>query len=177
MPPPADPPDDFRTDDELARAFARGDARSSAELMRRHGQRLRAFLFGDSQWAVGGEELVRQTWASAEQLLRTGKYRGGGFRAWLFKIAEQVAANRSAGVTTPRKARLARCLRGLRKARPKWHQLVIWVSHGTSRTGVAKRLNVPKVKLRNHYLRALAAVRACLLKHSPATTDDPSGGR
>lgn len=173
----SDPPDDFRSDDELARSVRRGDARASSELVRRHGSRLRAFVFGDSQWAANGEEVLRQTWALAEQEMRAGKYRGGGFRGWLFKIADQVAERRTGGATSPRGARLAKCLRRLRKARPEWHQLVIWISHGTSRTAVAKRMSLPKERLKKRYLRALAAVRACLSRHSPTATDQPSEGR
>lgn len=176
MPPSQDPPDDFRSDDELARALQRGDARASAELLRRHGPRLRAFVFGDSRWAARGDEIVRQTWAAADHGMRASKYRGGGFRAWLFKIAEQ-GANRVSAAGSPRAARLARCLRRLRKARPEWHQLVIWISHGTSRTAVAKRMNLSKDRLKKRYLRALAAVRACLGKYTPAATDEPGGGR
>lgn len=173
----ANPPDDFRSDDELARAFQRGDARASAELVRRHGLRLRAFVFGESRWAAAGEDILRQTWAAAEQLLRAGKYRGGGFRVWLFKLAEQLASRLAAGATSSQALRLARCVRRLQKARPQWHQLVLWISHGTSRTGVAKRMNMPKEKLKKRYKRALAAVRACLAKRPTATADDPGGGR
>jgi DNA-directed RNA polymerase specialized sigma24 family protein len=177
MPPSHDPPDDFRSDDELARALPRGDARASAELVRRHGPRLRAFVFGDPRWAAHGEEIVRQTWALAEHGMRERKYRGGGFRGWLFKVAEQVAGRRTGGANPSRGTRLAKCLRRLRKARPEWHQLVIWISHGTSRTAVAKRMNLPKERLKKRYLRALAAVRACLTKHSPAVADDSGGGQ
>jgi hypothetical protein len=177
MPPSPTPPDDFRSDDELTRALPRGDARASAELVRRHGPRLRAFVFGDPRWAAHGEEIVRQTWALADRGMRERKYRGGGFRVWLFKVAEQVAGRRTGGgKVSPRGVRLAGCLRRLRKSRPEWHQLVIWVSHGASHTAVAKRMNLPKDKLMKRYLRALAAVRACLTRHPPAAADDAGEG-
>jgi DNA-directed RNA polymerase specialized sigma24 family protein len=155
--------DDFRSDDELARACRRGEPAAFAHLARRHESRLRAFVFGDPAWAAGGDALVRQVWAAAERGVREGKFRGGGFRAWLFKVAEVVAA-RQTGASSPRGVRLTVCFGRLAKASPQLHKLVMWVSHGLNRTAVAKRFGVTKTELKARYVRVLAAVRKCVAK-------------
>jgi hypothetical protein len=168
--------DDFRTDDELARAHQRGDAVAFAELVRRHEHRLRAFVFGEPQWADGGNRLLLHTWAAAERVLREGKYRGGNFRGWLFKVAEAVAAEHAGGSPSPRARRLATCFSRLQKANPKWHLIVMWVSHGLNRTAVARRHKVSKRGLKDRYTRAVGAVRKCLEKQTDAANDESNEG-
>lgn len=168
--------DDFRTDDELARAHQRGDAVAFAELVRRHEQRLRAFVFGEPHWADSGNHMLLRTWAEAERSLREGKYRGGNFRAWLFKVAEAVAAHHAGGSPSPRGKRLATCFSRLQKANPKWHLIVMWVSHGLNRTAVARRHKLSKKALKDRYTRAVGAVRKCVEKQTDTANDESNEG-
>jgi hypothetical protein len=169
------PADDFRSDDELARAHQRGDAAAAAELVRRYEGRLRAFVCGDPRWAPQADDLLGQTWAHALRAVREGKFRGGPFRAWLFKVAEAVADRRPPGGRSDRAVRLTTCLARLRDAKPTWYKLVVWVSHGLNRTAVARRLRMTKGGLKRRYKGAVAAVRACLNRHSAKTADPPGG--
>jgi hypothetical protein len=166
MPPPPD--DDFRTDDELARAHQRGDAAAFPVLVRRHEVRLRAYVCGDPAWAGGGQLLVGHIWTAADRNIREGKLRGP-FRGWLFKVAQAVARQHAGGTPTPRAERLATGFGKLRRAKPKWHRLVMWVSHGLNRTAVAKRHHITKAGLKERYTRAVSAVKEL----PPAGTGDP----
>jgi len=175
MAPPAES-DDFRSDEELARAHQRGDGSAFVELVHRHEQRLRAFVFGDPAWAAADHALVRHIWAAAHQAIREGRFRGGNFRAWLFKVAEAVA-NRKAGPSpTPRAERLSKCFGRLLRANARWHQLVMWVSHGLNRTAIARKHRMNKATLKDRYTRAVTAVRDCLTKQTEAAADESNEG-
>lgn len=176
MPPPVTESDDFRSDEELARSHQRGDATAFVELVHRHEQRLRAFVFGDPTWAAAGNALVRHIWAAAHQAIREGRFRGGSFRVWLFKVAEAVASRKAGPPPTPRSERLTRCFGRLFKANPKWHQLVMWVSHGLNRTAIARRYRMDKATLKDRYTRTVAAVRDCLTKQTEAAADESNEG-
>ncbi len=172
MPPPPDS-DDFRTDDELARAHQRGDATAFALLVRRHEPRLRAFVYGDPQWVSAGNVVLRHVWTAADRGIREGKCRGP-FRVWLFKVATAVAAKHAGNAPSERAAALATCFGRLMKAKPKWHRVVMWVSHGLNRTVVAKHHRVTKARLKDIYATATAAVRDCLSGRSDTPTDEPN---
>ncbi|MCU0704484.1 MAG: hypothetical protein MUF18_10955 [Fimbriiglobus sp.] len=154
--------DDFRTDDELARAHRRGDGNAFAELVRRHEARLRAFVAGEPAWAADHGKLTQRVWAAIDRALQDGKYRGSHFRAWLFKSTEAVAGT-PAG-TSARASRLTICFDRLAKAQPESHRLVMCVSHGLNRTFVARKHRMSKAKLRDRYCVAISAVRSCLVK-------------
>jgi hypothetical protein len=168
MAPPPSQSDDFRSDDELTRAHRRGDATAFPELVRRHETRLRAFVFGDPTWAAAGDTLLKHTWALAERGVREGKFRGGSFRAWLFKAAEAVGGRLPNGSLTPRAFRLGKCFSLLAQSKPHWHRAVMWVSHGVNRTATARRLKVSKDRLRERYAKAVAVVRACAARRAEA---------
>ncbi len=176
MAPPPATSDDFRSDDELTRAHRRGDATAFPELVRRHEQRLRAFVFGDPTWAAAGDTLLKHTWVLAERGVRQGKFRGGSFRAWLFKAAEAVAGQVPNGTPTPRAVRLGKCFTLLAQSKPHWHRAVMWVSHGVNRTATARRLKVSKARLRARYAKAVAVVRECAVRRAEATSDGSSSG-
>ncbi len=171
--PPAPDADDFRTDEELARAHQRGDAVALAVLVRRHESRLRAFVYGNPQWVSAGSAILRHLWSAVDRGIREGKCRGP-FRAWLFKVADTVATKHTGGAPSERAAALATCFGRLMKARPKLHRLVMWVSHGLNRTVVAKRHRITKARLKEHYTRAVAAVRDCMSGRSDTPTDEPN---
>jgi hypothetical protein len=173
--PPA-PSDDFRSDDELTRAHRRGDASAFPELVRRHEPRLRAYVFGDPTWAAAGDTLLKHIWASAERGVREGRFRGGSFRAWLFKAADGVAGQLPNGTPTTRAVRLGRCFTLLAQSKPHWHRAVMWVSHGVNRTVTARRLKVSKARLRERYAKAVAVVRECAARRAEVTSDEPSSG-
>ena len=172
MPPPPDA-DDFRTDEELARAHQRGDAVALALLVGRHEPRLRAFVFGNPQWVSAGNAVLRHVWTAADRGIREGKCRGP-FRAWLFKVADAVAAKHTGNAPSERAAALATCFGRLIRANPKLHRLVMWVSHGLNRTVVAKRHRLTKARLKDRYTWAVAAVRDCMTGRIDTPTDEPN---
>lgn len=161
----------------MTRAHRRGDASAFPELVRRHEQRLRAFVFGDPTWAAAGDTLVKHIWTAGERGVREGKFRGGSFRAWLFKVAEAVAGRLPNGIPTPRMVRLGKCFALLARNKPHWHRAVMWVSHGVNRTVTARRLKLSKARLRERYAVAVAVVRECAGRRAEGTTsDEPSSG-
>jgi hypothetical protein len=173
--PPLPDADDFRSDEELARAHQRGDAAAFAVLVRRHAPRLRAFVFGNPLWVSGGNAIVKHVWTAADRGIREGKCRGP-FRPWLFKVADAVATKHTGNAPSERAAALATCFGRLLKSKPKLHRLVMWVSHGLNRTVVARRHRLTKARLKDHYTRAVAAVRDCITGRSDTPTDTPNHG-
>ncbi len=172
---PSPEPDDFRTDEELARAHQRGDATAFAALVQRHEARLRAFVYGNPGWVAAGAAIVRHVWSAADRGIREGKCRGP-FRVWLFKVADTVANKHAGGSATARSASLATCFGRLMKHKPKWHRLVMWVSHGLNRTAIARRHRTTKVRLKERYTRAVAAVRECMSGRSDTPVDEANRG-
>jgi hypothetical protein len=172
-PSPTPDADDFRSDEELARAHQRGDAAAFASLVRRHEARVRAFVFGDPGRVSVGDTIVRHVWSAAERNIREGKCRGP-FRVWLFKMADAVAAKHVGNGPSERASALATCFGRLLKSKPKLHRIVMWVSHGLNRTVVARRHRMTKARLKGHYTRAVAAVRDCMSGRSDTPTDLPN---
>lgn len=86
--PPASP-----SDEALLRRYERaGDANAMEALVRRHAAALGAFLAG---WGgdAEAEDLAQETWL---RVLRSpGAFRGGSFRAWLLRVARNLAIDRS----------------------------------------------------------------------------------
>lgn len=86
--PPASP-----SDEALLRRYERaGDADAMEALVRRHAAALGAFLAG---WGgdAEAEDLAQETWL---RVLRSpGAFRGGSFRAWLLRVARNLAIDRS----------------------------------------------------------------------------------
>lgn len=174
MPPPPEP-DDFRTDEELARAHQRGDAAAFTALVRRHESRLRAFVYGNPRWVPTGDAIIRQVWSAASRGIREGKCRGP-FRVWLFKAAEAVANRHAGGSASARSVALATCFGRLMRHKPRWHLLVMWVSHGLNRTAIARRHRTTKARLKERYTRAVAAVRDCMTGRSDTPADGANRG-
>ena len=81
------------SDEELLRRYERaGDADAMEALVRRHAAALGAFLAG---WGgdADAEDLAQETWL---RVLRSpGAFRGGSFRAWLLRVARNLAIDRS----------------------------------------------------------------------------------
>ena len=80
------------SDDLLIRRLIAGDSHAGDELVVRHGAPLLRYLqrlVGSDHWA---EELHQQTWISVlEHLDRFDPSSGGGFKAWLYRIATNKA--------------------------------------------------------------------------------------
>lgn len=81
------------SDEALLRRYERaGDADAMEALVRRHAAALGAFLAG---WGgdAEAEDLAQETWL---RVLRSpGAFRGGSFRAWLLRVARNLAIDRS----------------------------------------------------------------------------------
>ena len=81
------------SDEALLRRYERaGDADAMEALVRRHAAALGAFLAG---WGgdAEAEDLAQETWL---RVLRSpGSFRGGSFRAWLLRVARNLAIDRS----------------------------------------------------------------------------------
>lgn len=87
---PATPDDD----ETLLRRYARrGDGTAMETLVRRHAAALGAFLAGWCDGAPAAEDLAQETWLRV--LRDPGAFRGGSFRAWLLRVARNLAIDRS----------------------------------------------------------------------------------
>ena len=81
-------------DETLLRLYARqGDASAMETLVRRHASALAAFLAGWSRDASDAEDLAQEVWLRV--LRRPDAFRGGSFRAWLLRIARNLAIDHS----------------------------------------------------------------------------------
>ena len=81
-------------DETLLRLYARqGDASAMETLVRRHAAPLAAFLAGWCDDASGAEDLAQETWLRI--LRRPEAFHGGSFRAWLLRVARNLAIDRS----------------------------------------------------------------------------------
>jgi RNA polymerase sigma factor (sigma-70 family) len=80
-------------DDELLRAWQRGDRRAGGELIRRHTPRLHRFFA--NKVASGAEDLCQQTWAACTQARDRIDDDGGAhsFAAYLFTAARNKLLN------------------------------------------------------------------------------------
>lgn len=85
-------------DETLLREYARGgDASAMETLVRRHASALTAFLVGWCDDAAGTEDLAQEVWLRV--LRRPDAFHGGSFRAWLLRIARNLAIDRSRKLT------------------------------------------------------------------------------
>ena len=82
------------SDASLLRRFGRaGDAAAMEELVRRHGAALGAFLAGWCESEADAQDLVQESWV---RVMRSPEsFKGGSFRAWLLRIARNLAVDRS----------------------------------------------------------------------------------
>ena len=81
-------------DESLLRRYARrGDSSAMEALVRRHAAALGAFLAGWSAGAGDAEDLAQETWLRV--LRDPDAFRGGSFRAWLLRVARNLAVDRS----------------------------------------------------------------------------------
>jgi RNA polymerase sigma-70 factor (ECF subfamily) len=89
---PADVPLSETDDESLALRLKDGDDAASEELVRRYAQPLLRYLHRLSGSEHAAEELFQQTWLSVlEHVDRFNPSAGGGFRAWLYRIATNKA--------------------------------------------------------------------------------------
>lgn len=89
---PAEPAEET-SDEELFAAFARaGDEGAMSALVARHGAVLLAFLAGWCEEREDALDLAQETWLRAMRSPRA--FRGGSFRAWLLRIARNLAIDR-----------------------------------------------------------------------------------
>ena len=80
---------DSPTDEDLASAFQNARRQADAafwQLHERHTPRLLAFLRGRSGPSADAEDVHQEVWLLVWRHL-PGRFRGGNFRAWLYKIA------------------------------------------------------------------------------------------
>ncbi len=78
----------------LLRQYARkGDSAAMEMIVRRHAAALAAFLAGWCDNAASAEDLAQEVWLRV--LRRPEAFHGGSFRAWLLRIARNLAIDRS----------------------------------------------------------------------------------
>lgn len=80
-------------DTELLRKYECGDIESCETLILRHGAALFGYLLAMTGNQCVAEDLVQDTWLKV--LRQTKKFKGGVFRAWLFRIARNLMIDRS----------------------------------------------------------------------------------
>jgi len=84
---------DAKTDDELARAFSHGDAAAMEALYRRHSAPVLGWLSAMLRDHAEAEDLSQEIWI---RLIRNiDRYKGGNFRAWLWRIVRNAAIDHS----------------------------------------------------------------------------------
>ena len=89
---PADVPLAETDDESLALRLKAGDDAATEELVRRYAQPLLRYLHRLSGSEHAAEELFQQTWLSVlEHVGRFNPSAGGGFKAWLYRIATNKA--------------------------------------------------------------------------------------
>ena len=92
LPPSAGPSSDGRADEQLLKQVVAGDATAAQTLVLRYHDPLMRYLRRLSGHANVAEELHQQTWLSVLQHAGRFDHRaGGGFKAWLFRIATNKA--------------------------------------------------------------------------------------
>ena len=180
MPPPhADP----RDDDVLAGAAWADtpDGRAAfAALYDRHASRLRAYL--SARLRRDPDDATQAAFVKALIALRAGKYTGGNFRAWLFRLGVNAALDaarkkrpaEAAEVFDPpappppepseRCEALARCFEALRRQKPEWAAVVTHVAGGGDRAAYAAGLGLGRNAIDKQFSRAAEALRHCVEK-------------
>jgi len=99
------PDDDPTDDDQLMRAYARGDAAAFERLYRRHAGPLYRFLrrLLGREGTAAVDEVFQDTWQRVIQARERWAPQGASFRTWLFTIAQRRAIDglRRAGREVP----------------------------------------------------------------------------
>lgn len=175
---------DPRSDDVLAGvAAADGPAGRAAfaALYDRHAGRLRAYLA--ARLRREPDDATQAAFLKALAGLRAGRYQGGNFRAWLFRLAVNAAldaaskkrpAEAAEGFDPPaplpppepseRCEILARCFEALRRQKPEWAAVVTHVAGGGDRAAYAAGLGVGRNAVDKQFSRAAEALRHCVEK-------------
>jgi RNA polymerase sigma-70 factor (ECF subfamily) len=184
-------------DDELAAACARRDESSRARrlaedaflaLYDRHARRLIAFLAGRVSQATI-EDLHQEVWAKVWRALPT-RFRGGDFRAWVFRIARNLIIDlrrKQAPESLPEESRLidrrrldaartvesdryvalARCLHKLERVNARVADLVRSRASGESYDEYCQRTGMPADMAYRAFHQAKARLQACVDGASP----------
>jgi RNA polymerase sigma factor (sigma-70 family) len=183
-------------DDKLADACARRgdspDARKLGDaafrtLYDRHAKRLLAFLGGRVSMAVL-DDVHQDVWAKAWQALPAG-FRGGNFRAWIYRIARNVVIDhqrkrrheplvnegelvdhrhrdKARAAEADRHDALARCLQKLERANARAADLVRSRVGGESYDAYCGRTGMPVAEAYRAFHRAKAQLQACVERAS-----------
>ena len=80
----------MRSDDELYREFLSGNTKAYDELMVRYGDKLTFYLYGYLHTVEDAEDMMIE--AFARIMVKRPSIRDGGFRAYLYKTARNLAA-------------------------------------------------------------------------------------
>jgi RNA polymerase sigma-70 factor (ECF subfamily) len=83
------PTPDTPTDQDLVAAYRRGDEPAATELVRRHAQAVRRFLYGSGAAAADVDDLAQDAFFRAFRAL-DGWRAEASFRSWLFTIASNL---------------------------------------------------------------------------------------
>jgi RNA polymerase sigma factor (sigma-70 family) len=185
------------TDEELAAACARRDESSQARrigeaafraLYDRHAKRLLAFLGGRVNLAAL-DDVHQDVWAKVWQSMPT-KFRGGNFRAWIYRIARNVVIDHlrrrkhepladegdlidhrhwehNRLVETDRRDALVKCLQKLERANAQVADLVRSRVAGESYDDYCARTGMPADKAYRAFHQAKAQLQACVEQISP----------
>lgn len=81
------------SDDDLVEAFKRGDAPAMEALYARYGGGIFSWLRANSRNRAEAEDLSQEVWIKCMRGI--DRYRGGNFRAWLWRIARNAAIDKS----------------------------------------------------------------------------------
>jgi RNA polymerase sigma-70 factor (ECF subfamily) len=84
--------EDSRRDDQLLRAFRRGDATALGTLIGRHQRALHGYLQAMCGSRTEADDLFQETWRRVIRNPRS--FRGGAFNAWLWRIARNLLVDR-----------------------------------------------------------------------------------
>ncbi|MDJ0807164.1 MAG: sigma-70 family RNA polymerase sigma factor [Gammaproteobacteria bacterium] len=76
------------TDEELFRRFAGGDFEAFQDLYARYRKSLYLYLLRSSSSATEADDLYQEAWARVIQ--SKGRFTGGSFKAWVFRIARNL---------------------------------------------------------------------------------------
>lgn len=176
-------------DDELARRVVHGPDPDAAfdALYSRHATRLLAFL--RDRFPTIADDAAQEAWARLFACLRRGESRElTNFRAWLFRIASNVALDEirkprtlpldasaeppDRGQDVPierlldseRKAVVARCFE---KLEGDYRVVLVACTLGQKPTEIAAQLGISRELVDQRKFRGLKALRACVERHLP----------
>ena len=87
------PPADMRSDDDLIGAFMAGDGSAMEVLFGRYRKPVFAWLLRMAPDRAEAEDLYQEVWLKV--IRGVGKYADGNFKAWLWRIVRNAAADRA----------------------------------------------------------------------------------